>query len=113
MIELTRFCLTGEISANILESLSLTRDQRKVESILLKKRWELINKDQCEKRHIKIRGNSLFVSGAKHGSVHKFEYIVNTNASNDHGIGQMLKVSVIPKIIGIYYQIRVSVLEHV
>ena len=92
MIELTRASDVTSILSNrrnlrhhpgISIKPSLTRDQRKVESILLKKRWELINKDQCEKHDIKIKGNSLFVKGTKHGSVHKFEYIVNTNAIND------------------------------
>ncbi len=57
MIELTRASDVTSILSNrrnlshhpgISIKPNLTRDQRKVESILLKKRWELINKDQCE-----------------------------------------------------------------
>ena len=56
---------------------NLSKEQRKVESILLRKRWELINEYDHERGDIKIKGNSLFVKNRKHGPVHNLEYIVH------------------------------------
>ncbi len=61
----------------------ITKDQRKVESILLKKRWELINNSECERHQVRIKGNSLFVKYKKHGSVRNFEYVNNSNSIDD------------------------------
>jgi len=39
----------------------MTPDERKIESILLKERWTLIQKD-TERRAIKIQGNKIFLN---------------------------------------------------
>ena len=46
---------------------------RKIEAILLKERYTLI-KSGVSKDQIKIRGNAIFVSNAKIGSVINFEF---------------------------------------
>ena len=51
--------------------MSLTH--RKIEAILLKERYNLI-KSGVSKDEIKIKGNAIFVSNAKIGSVVNFEF---------------------------------------
>jgi len=46
----------------------MTPDERQIESILLKERWTLIQKD-TERRAIKIRGNKIFLNNKLHGEV--------------------------------------------
>jgi len=48
-----------------------TPDERKVDSILMGKRWELL---QSKTIKVKIRGNSIFVDNVKLGSVVNFEF---------------------------------------
>ena len=62
----------------------LSPEERKRESLLLKERWELIN-NGISKTTIKIRGNNLYVSSKKYGSVRNCEFHlspVNTPEEN-------------------------------
>ncbi len=51
----------------------MTKDERSIESILLKERRRLINRG-TESRTIKIRGKSLLISNKRHGYVENMEF---------------------------------------
>lgn len=48
--------------------------ERRVESVLLKARWDLIHSG-IERKSIKLRANSLYVNNVQHGSVMDFKYV--------------------------------------
>ena len=79
---MSRSCEVSSILANRrklrdLPSIAIKPDMsptdRKIEAILLKERYTLI-KSGVSKGQIKIRGNAIFVSNAKIGSVVNFEF---------------------------------------
>ena len=61
-------------STGISVKANMSEAERKVESILLKVRRGLINSG-TERKSIKIRSNSLYVSNMKHGSVKDLKYV--------------------------------------
>jgi len=75
---LTRFNRVIDVSLLLSKSSSfpigirikpdMTPDEQQIESILLKERWTLIQKD-TEHRAIKIRGNKIFLNNKLHGEV--------------------------------------------
>ena len=52
----------------------MTKEQRKIESILLRERWILIQSG-VHRRCIRLRGDSIFVNNKKHGSVADNEFV--------------------------------------
>ena len=58
-------------------------EERAVEKILLKKRWELMGQG-VEKGKIKIRGKTLFVNNERHGFVNASTCIYTCNSSDDN-----------------------------
>ena len=45
-----------------------TREEREIQAVLLKKRWELVTSG-TSRGNIKIKRNALYVNNRKHGSV--------------------------------------------
>ena len=60
------------LSSGISIKPDLTVDERKIENILLKERRRLID-NGTERKHIRIRGNCLYLNNKLHGSVKNFE----------------------------------------
>ena len=56
----------------------MTKDERKVESILLYERRKLIQ-SVINSQQIKLRGSTLYVNKRKHGLVVNFNYVPTTN----------------------------------
>ena len=56
----------------------MTRDERLTESILLKERWALIQKE-TDCKTIKIRGNKIFVNNKLHGEVKNSSLVLKTS----------------------------------
>ena len=52
----------------------MTPEERHTESILLKERWALIQKN-IERKVIKIRGSRLFVNNKLHGEVKNSSFV--------------------------------------
>ena len=52
----------------------MTPEERHNESVLLKERWALIQKN-IERKAIKIRGSRLFVNNKLHGEVKKSSFV--------------------------------------
>ena len=60
------------LSSGISIKPDLTIDERKIENILLKERRRLID-NGTERKHIRIRGNCLYLNNKLHGAVKNFE----------------------------------------
>ena len=60
----------------------MTKDERLVESILLKERWALIQK-KTERKSIKISGNKIFVNSKLHGEVKNSSLVLKTSSEED------------------------------
>ncbi len=64
----------------------MTREEREIQAILLKKRWELTNTG-INKVNIKIKKNSLYINNRKHGTTINMVYTecerVSTPPPND------------------------------
>lgn len=67
-----RFRLAGHPGISVKANMSAV--ERKVESVLLKVRWDLIHSG-IERKSIKLRANSLYVNNVQHGSVMDFKYV--------------------------------------
>lgn len=66
----------------------LTPDERKTESILLKERWALIQKE-TERKAIKIRGSRIFVNNKLHGEVKNSSLVLSQmQTSPEEGMDQ-------------------------
>lgn len=53
----------------------LPPEARRVQSLLLKERWSLIDQVSIDKKSIKLRGNSLFIGERLHGRVQGNEFV--------------------------------------
>ena len=90
LVKMSRSCEVSSILANrrkLAESPGvsikpeMTREERSIESTLLRKRWELLNTG-VHRGNIKIRGKSLFVNNHIHGSVINSAYITHDSTTN-------------------------------
>ena len=59
-------------SSEITIKPDMTYEERKTETVLLKERRTLINQG-VERKHIRLRGNSIYVNNKLHGTVQNFE----------------------------------------
>ena len=75
----------SSLNSSISIKPDMTIEERKTENALLKERRSLIN-NGTERKHIKIRGNCLFVHNKLHGSVRDFQFNLNMNSTNNTSV---------------------------
>ena len=68
----------GSLPSGLQIKPDMTREERLTESILLKERWALIQKETDHKT-IKIRGNKIFVNNKLHGEVKNSSLVIKTS----------------------------------
>ena len=73
---------TSSLPNGIRIKRDMTKDERLVESILLKERWALIQK-KTERKSIKISGNKIFVNSKLHGEVKNSSLVLKTSSEED------------------------------
>ena len=57
----------------------LSKEERSINSILLKERYRLVSEDNVEKGVIKIRGPRIFVNNRPHGTVQSGTFITSNS----------------------------------
>ena len=72
--------LTNKFKLAVTQDINMTKDERSIESILLKERRRLINLG-TDSRIIKIRGKSLLISNKRHGYIENMEFHITIEPS--------------------------------
>jgi len=73
---------TRSLPSGIRIKPDMTPEEQLIESILLKERWVLIQKE-TDRRSIKIHGNRIFVNSKLHGEVKNSSLILNQASSSN------------------------------
>ena len=68
----------GSLPSGLRIKPDMTREEQLTESILLKEKWALIQKE-TDRKTIKIRGNKIFVNNKLHGEVKNSSLALKTS----------------------------------
>ena len=62
--------------SGVIVKRDLSKDDRQINSILLKERYRLVSEESADRRSIKFRGSKLFVNGRFHGAVRSGVFVL-------------------------------------
>uniref|UniRef100_A0A1X7U4B7 Zinc finger PHD-type domain-containing protein n=1 Tax=Amphimedon queenslandica TaxID=400682 RepID=A0A1X7U4B7_AMPQE len=81
--------LAKPLQSGVVVKWDLSKENRQINSVLLKERYRLITEENVVKRSIKFCGNKLFVDGRLHGSVCSGVFVLAPTSTHNNSDGNL------------------------